>query len=531
MLTEALEHLRGGRRREALEALLADWRESRSPALADTLIKLGLEADRALPRLLLPKMTRRALNERWLDLATKRRSVDVPRLLEVLQHPPWTMFDDRIERLNAFPDDPRIARALATFLDELPVESSVPPKIWRMIIQIVVRAKDAGTRPALTKRSQPAPAGEYRSLLVSEVLQPLCVAALDEVPMGALVEVDGALLRQINVEVERLAASPAADERSFDVAAKAEPSESELLEAVYRDPGADAPRRIYGDWCLEHGRAHGEFIAMQFQHKPTGPTQAQLKRERDFLKAHLIEVLGPLEPVVIKKSARFKRGFLSAAAVQFKTKKQLDELGAHPAWATLTALIEGPSAGATNDVLIERGAPLQGLEQIDGLTTERASVFANGPRTLPKLRRLGFSWQAATSDAMREKLSHCPALPALEELVFTHGDRLLIDWLMKAPVTKRLKRLELKWFSFPIDTWLKLFDAQLNLQTIDLGGQIAFTRVNGRSTLTLRARLSSPAIPIALKQLKGKVSQVVFERPDANKFSNDLNGFEVVTHD
>lgn len=523
MLTEALAHLRGGRRREALEALLIDWRESRSPALADTIAEVGLEAERALPRLLQPKMTRKALNERWLDLATRRRAIDVPRLLQVLQHPPWTMFDARIERLNAFPDDPRIARALAAFLDELPVESSVPPRVWRLIIQIVARAKDASTRSALTKRSIPAPPGEYRSLVVSEVLQPHCLAALQEVPTGALVEVDAALLRQIKVEVERLAAGPAADERSFEVAVQAAPSESELLDAVYRESAADAPRRIYGDWSLEHGRAHGEFIAMQFQHKPTGPTQAQLKRERDFLKVHLVEVLGPLEPVVIKKTARFKRGFLSTAAVQFKTTKQLDELGAHPAWATITALVEGPSA--TNHVLLERGAPLEGLEQIDGLNCERAGVFANG-RTLPKLRRLAFSWEAASSELMRDKLSHCPALPALEELVFTHGDRLLIDWLMKAPITKRLKRLK---FSFPIDTWLKLFEAQLNLQTIDLGGQVAFSRLDGRSTLTLRARLASAAVPIALKQLKGKLSQVVFDRPDADKFISDFSGFELVS--
>src|SRR5262249_55664530 len=154
-----------------------------------------------------------------------------------------------------------------------------------------------------------------------EVIIPFCKQLLDERPTRAA-EPDRARLDRLRAAASRLAQGPPATLAQLKAPDTAAPATaSELLDAVYANPDDDGARRVYADWLLAQGDPRGEFIVTQLSLKRS---PANLKREQAVLKQHATQWLGPLEPVVERKTMRFERGFLAAAAPQFRTAAQLE---------------------------------------------------------------------------------------------------------------------------------------------------------------------------------------------------------------
>lgn len=86
---------------------------------------------------------------------------------------------------------------------------------------------------------------------------------------------------------------------------------AELLAAIYDAPDDRALRQVYADALLEAGDPRGELIAIQC----AGPRAdaAARRRERALLAAHGTAWLGAIAPVVRRRGAAFRGGFLAVA--------------------------------------------------------------------------------------------------------------------------------------------------------------------------------------------------------------------------
>src|SRR4051794_18229590 len=94
--------------------------------------------------------------------------------------------------------------------------------------------------------------------------------------------------------------------------------EQALLSAILEHPRDDDARRIYADWCEDHGQPErGEWVRVQLDlaRLPAwAPAWDGLKaRARALLEAHQEEWLGPL-PAWARPGARFRRGFVAVVA-------------------------------------------------------------------------------------------------------------------------------------------------------------------------------------------------------------------------
>lgn len=101
---------------QALVPLLAAWAETRSPQIAAFVARTRARFTRAALPL---GGSYQKKQERWLALATRRDSADVPRLLAALNDATEDQISERLAVLTAFPPDPLIAaeadgRALTT---------------------------------------------------------------------------------------------------------------------------------------------------------------------------------------------------------------------------------------------------------------------------------------------------------------------------------------------------------------------------------------------------------------------------------
>src|SRR5580704_11727592 len=90
----------------------------------------------------------------------------------------------------------------------------------------------------------------------------------------------------------------------------------DFLQAILDDPDDDAPRLIYADWLEERGDPRGEFIRVQCELAPLGPTDPRRPeletRETALLAKHRIRFVRPI-PQGVVWCCTFRRGFLDCA--------------------------------------------------------------------------------------------------------------------------------------------------------------------------------------------------------------------------
>lgn len=316
--------------------LLAAWRASPSPALADRLEEASAEALDAFDAPKAPKVTvdkndppykrthalRDAFQAAWLEVAAKGDAVATGWLASTLvsrvPYTPWgvkSAFVERVEALRKRAPDPRVARALAEIVVKDAANGlGIPENLYEPVLALLATCRDSRQVPVL-ERALASP--QTKTVHVREWLAkrlPKVIAKLREA--GPVPE-------------------PAKPKR--------EPAEgAALLAAIHEHPSDDATRLVYADWLEGQSDPRGELIALQVREARGEATPAQSKRARELLRAHEDAWLGDLRPIFV--NVLFTRGFLSAASLSQSWAVKSDawaRLQVDPRLATLEELRPG----------------------------------------------------------------------------------------------------------------------------------------------------------------------------------------------
>lgn len=412
--------------------MLEAWRVRRVPALANLIDVLSDALTSRLPRI--EARTRKGLQGLWLDLANERRDVDLGRLLALFPAPPWVAVGQRIERLAQL-DDPRVARAFASFFQALPTVGGIGSARWTMVFSALERLKDVRARSALETRTNLADP----RVIVNEQILPLARRALESLPEDPTTADDVAQVHELAVLVKEVLQRqlPTAEVLLDDTVRPRRPtSEAELLQLIYEAPEDDTPRLVYGDWLQEQGEPRAELLMLQLKPKQTNKEQL---RARQLLRQHGRGWLGPLEPAIPQRTEVFHRGFVSEARVTFATEHQRAALLGHPAWNTFTSLYVG---GSVDGEFLEK-TELRGLETLRFVAQRELEQLQQRAWPFRRLRALGLSRDGVHTLRLVET-KRFPALRDLE-LSVGPGDRDQVERALRSNVAliERLERLRL----------------------------------------------------------------------------------------
>jgi uncharacterized protein (TIGR02996 family) len=188
----------------ALLAGLAFWRAQRSPKLADLVDAISARVSGA------PITEERE----WANVARKKDPMDLGRLLTGVPSLPVSFLPSAAEWLAELPDDPRLARAVATWAVDPPTTSSSTYPFWTRMLERVAAIGDVRVIPLLQKRLKRPPEKSQ--------FWPKFYAALERVKakVGAVTPpaLDPALLKELEggiavLEVARVTPSASEDKR------------------------------------------------------------------------------------------------------------------------------------------------------------------------------------------------------------------------------------------------------------------------------------------------------------------------------
>jgi uncharacterized protein (TIGR02996 family) len=419
---------------EGVAAVLAFWRQTRAPEVAEVLEAAG----RALvPRLQVPRFrNKEKFQQAWLSLAPRASPAEVSFLCETLmsQLPiarhrfaqddaRIPAFKERVAALGASAPDPRLSAALARSLVETPFafastaslrecfEQSVP------LITVDHRQAQTFTRALELPRAR---AGITRAGL-AEVLPEL----------GAACHLAASRLGPAEVEAWRALAPVAVP--------PAPVTGGPELEELLVDEDNDVPRRVYADALIERGVPRGEFIALQLE---GSQRPAVVKRARALLKAHQAEWLGALDQVLTHLV--FERGFLRSAELGHNARAVESiwaEATRHPELRFVRRL--GQGRGSVAAYVRFLAAPgCAGLEDLD-VPNERfcLELLAQGARPIGRL-----AFAIAPTPAVLRALASAANLPKLHTLALDRFEASAADaWsaaLLGSGLLTRVRHLE-----------------------------------------------------------------------------------------
>jgi len=452
-LRGALRALEQGQRLDAAARLLSAWRDRRHPRLAEVLERL--DATMELPEITAP--TREKTHARWVEIAERGRVADLSRLLAGLGRRPLSQFAERLSLLLRFAPDPRLAMALARFIEAERPTSAIRLHTWSKAFRALEEAGDVRVVAPVQARMADPPEGELGNQFKGWALR--LAATLSAPPPALGLDANG-LLDRID---ERVRALPRwTDEANIFATATpvvADATEDQLLKEIFAAPAEDAPRLVYADWLTERGDPRGTFIRLQFT---KNPTKAQGVEERRLLKANAARWLGPLEKVIWKPV--FERGFLASGSISFKTPKVRAELIDHPFWSTLRE-ITGP---ADEDFLL--GCALPDLRAVfDDLPARLVARMAvrDQPYALERL--------TVSPDPLDEEeaaaLRSAPALARVTHVSVSkgwHPDR--VAWLLSGALGERVRSIAVYSPDSPVGAWLEAAGALRSLLRFEFSG-------------------------------------------------------------
>jgi uncharacterized protein (TIGR02996 family) len=324
-IAAAIKALEAGRDEDALDALLAVWKKTPAPALADAIEVLGakLDAQRSRPT----GKTVKDKEAKWHALAAKDSAADVGVLLatiaEVAKAVPLAA---RIAAMARRPPDPRIAMKLATMTQEWPIPGSTGIDSLDLALKTIVAMRDPRTRPVLeaTQRQVAQEWGAMTKWFLQKNLEHYIAEMRKfarENPPPAKLDRVMALVRAEHVPATTTSADP-----------------GELFAAVYANPDDDNARSVLADLLQQKGDPRGEFIALQLAGAHAPGAKARRGREAELLRSHAREWLGPLEPAILKSGLKYERGFLSKCGVKEPGAVIGDRILEAKEWATITEL-------------------------------------------------------------------------------------------------------------------------------------------------------------------------------------------------
>jgi uncharacterized protein (TIGR02996 family) len=373
-LVEASAALDRGDESAALAAMLAAWRASPSPSLAEAIERLDerLRTRRPSIKKSLPLAQREA---EWARVAAEGRADDLGWLLAQPWPGKWDGVHARLLLLVNHKDDPRLARHLARVVDELPFDTIASLRLYEVACSYLVAARDVRALPILERTDRAKwhyLDYEFRPLLARTA------TALRAATEGAPPDADDG---EALVALRARLGLDRAEAPSTTADAEA------LLAAIAAAPDDDGPRQVYADLLLEAGDPRGEFITLQLARaRGKRPGAAAARREKELLAANREAWLGPLRNATEDDGVIFARGFVDTVALGFRHR-----MGR--AWRAIdvTAVLDQP---------VWRTVRRLDLALLDDL--ERAVFLKHlTPAAFPSLRELlglsanGLSWLLA----------------------------------------------------------------------------------------------------------------------------------------
>lgn len=134
--------LTAGKAATALSAALEAWRAARAPALADLI-------DTISAKLAAPPI---ASDLEWTKVAVARDPLVLGPLLASVRDLPVSFLPTVVQKLDAFPDDPRIAAAARDWILDPPTQSSSTYPFWTGLYKLLERLADARVIAAIDER-------------------------------------------------------------------------------------------------------------------------------------------------------------------------------------------------------------------------------------------------------------------------------------------------------------------------------------------------------------------------------------------
>ncbi len=441
-MTRAREALVRGDHESALAALLEAWRATREPRIAGAISRVRLTAERPGGKTLAKKQ------EAWLTLEAKGQAKDVPSLVASLTEVRCAEAHARLKKLEAREDDPRVAEGLVELLRAPAYQGASSIEFWKDVCDLLVRVADSRQLKPLRslhadlRYSGGGTAGRALGVLLQSVLK--------------------GVERRSKELARSLPKSAEADLAAVEAAlAQGSPgsgaSGDALYDAILANPGDDGARLVYADWLQERGDPRGEFIALQMQ-------GASPKRQRELLRLHQKEWLGPLAPAVMKDGLRFERGFLDACRLMVTAIPLAEKLVGARELGTVRDL-DVTAFGTLHYLLpLLQNPVMRALRVVRGADTR---IFAAAtPLPIEELE-IGFVY----GRPLEERLAKCTCLPRLRRLRLADSlllpDRLTKIWSSRA--LANLKVLELPVVPGNVLGWLQeVVAAKLPLERLTL---------------------------------------------------------------
>lgn len=424
----------------AVHHLVAAWRASRAPRIADLVDaahrRMQAQLARA-PRDPVGEGGSRAAQAAWLAVAAEGDVADFDRLMASL---PTGNSRLAAERLDALDDgDPRLARALVALVEAPPFTASTTRPFWRALIAKLEAIGDVRIVAALEELSQRYI--EVVPTVVGELLQPKLgklARALAARPVPALSPAEEAACAALEARLSDERAQAGARDAQARAGRR---THADFLRAVWDAPDDDGVREVYGDWLLERGEPRGELIQIQFARARGVVDAAQAAREAELLARHHDAFTDGLAAAV--GAGRWERGFLEAATV-WRNKGAVPVLTGHPAWATVRRLaISGtPDAALERQLVALIASPaMRSLVEVLNLSpAQLRAIVAESEGARRALRHVGLRLRVgeALDGETRATLA---ALPSLETLTVAYG--LPPTGLVGDPLVARLGSLRL----------------------------------------------------------------------------------------
>jgi uncharacterized protein (TIGR02996 family) len=394
-LEEARDLIKAGKLVEALDVLIEEWGANRTEANHALIRKLGALIDRSLAPIETKGVKRKIVEETWFDIAARRRSADLPRLLKVLGWASAPLLKEWTHQLSGFRPDPRIAAPLEKAADRF---SSSGAGVTRTAARRLVESLEP-------------PDSDSDSVVVC--------------PPTKEVE---QLATRIRAEIDRRMKQPPVSEEvlfasSGRAAVKSAAARGDTLLRMVLDAPSDMQARIvYGDWLSEANDPRGELIALQLQALQANDKNRGGEKERRRRIAELIKTSGsawihPLDSVV--RGPRFELGFLAGCEeIRFRTKAQRATLLQHPLWATVREIDH-----CNEDDLLVSGA----LRCLEHLKTSREVLvmLARSKTPPPKLASVEVRFDVEDAEATANDWT---AIASVGELKNLKRLRLHVDW-------------------------------------------------------------------------------------------------------
>lgn len=335
-LAQARAHLEAGRLPAAIAALGAAWRASeRAPRIAEAIDR----ATRLLPAWDRPLgLDDRAVQAAWDAAFAEDPQGALPQLLENLVVGGPAAGERHLVMLAELPDDPRIAVRLA----ELCAGRVVSPErtqFWKSLLELLARVRDPRVAPALRVTFRDFTGTYYNHHRQARRI------------IGAWAQ-DPPVPPQLG---PREAAELAAIEQRLDaLAARRDPTERALLDAIVDAWDDNAPRLVYADWLAEQQHPRGEVIVLACKAKRS---DAEAKRLRELLRK-TTNLYGPLEDVASAwqedRGLGLDRGLPTRIEIDWGTSPLVwRKLRGHPLLTTITELAFG-----SGNVLVPPAADL-----------------------------------------------------------------------------------------------------------------------------------------------------------------------------